>query len=1287
MKSYFISLGKWLFFGGAGLIATALLVIAALIYSPVGVELLALGAQKALPSLSIGNIDGSIGSLITAHDVVFRDDQNHYNLEAKKLSVALDVSCLLEPAVCIDSVQASGVQFNLSLSKQDGADSASQSEQWSSPLPIDIDAVELNDITINIDDSSIYWHSLVTGVNWENNEIHLSPSQWQGLIITLPKATDQISSALPANKIEEPIFKGLQLTDIRMPVNFSVPNFIIADAKIIRGERAYTLSSLNFGGSTRNSDIELVHLQIKTPEVQLSADGRMTLQGDYPLAINLAGHYLTAPLKEQSFHVRMTGSLADLALSVVAEGPFKVDLNGQLGLTQANLPFAINTHQLRAHWPLTGTVKYGLTAGKFQAQGTLQGYRFDFAGLLRGDGYPELAAKLQGAGTLTSVDLENMEVKSAGSNIRGELHADWQQDVKLATKMTLDNFKPELFLPQATGTLSGEVVAKANILRAGDWDIDVTNFDIKGLIKNYPLAGTGQLRARSASTSMGFTLSTPGLVISHGVNLVSLSGSLTDSLDLGLDIHVSDLAKSIDHAAGRLSGNVQITGTPESPYADVNLSAANLRWQNILQVDKLSVRSSVASPTSPQGRLDVNLSSENLRWQDIFQVDNLSVRGSLNSLTSPQGRLDAFVDSGLIQGQNIDSIQLTLAGSVSEHSLALSVATPEGTGTLHLRGGLSQAYSSWLGVLSDTRLSRNGETLTLQDEVSINADFTNQIAKVGSHCWTLDGASLCLVDRTNMSAEKVSAAVSLKSLSLSSLTRWMPEVPVTVQGMLEGTANIYWQQGQEPSIDASIHATQGAVSMHDIPALRLGWNSIDVQTQLSKGTLTSTVSADLAANGNVYGRAVIADVKAKDKQLQGRLQLERINIDFLKPVLGENNHLQAMLNADLQLSGGTLHPLVTGLLTVDDVKATGDMFPVAVKGGNLGLNFTGYTTTLGGLIQTPDGDLNVTGDANWQDLSKWTVTSHVAAVGLDVNVPPMVKIKVIPDIVLHLTPGNARVEGWVKIPEGLIEVEDLPELAVAVSKDQVIVDANGRPVKKQTLPFRLESNIEVQIGDALRISAFGLKGRLHGLLKIVQKDDAPFVTGDVNILEGTYRSLGQDLIIQQGNVMFNGPVSKPYVAITAIRNPERIEDDVTAGLKVTGPADSPQISVFSDPAMAQANALSYVLRGKNLGSDGGDNSMTMALIGLSLAQSGHLVGILGESVGIQDLELDTAGSGDDSQVTVSGYVLPGLKVKYGVGLFNSVGEFTLRYRLVKNFYVEAVSGLSSAVDLIYQFEF
>jgi translocation and assembly module TamB len=305
---------------------------------------------------------------------------------------------------------------------------------------------------------------------------------------------------------------------------------------------------------------------------------------------------------------------------------------------------------------------------------------------------------------------------------------------------------------------------------------------------------------------------------------------------------------------------------------------------------------------------------------------------------------------------------------------------------------------------------------------------------------------------------------------------------------------------------------------------------------------------------------------------------------------------------------------------------------------------------------------------------------------LMVVVPPMVKVKVVPDMTIDVTPELAKITGDIALPWGRIVVEDLPPSAVGVSSDQVILNKDLQPEGESTIPFNVMTNINISIGDDFKLSAFGLEGELVGKLNVAQKDQGPFVTGEVNIVNGTYQSFGQDLLIEEGKILMNGPPDQPYVAINAIRNPDNTQDDVTAGIRVTGPATEPAIEIYSDPAMPQANALSYILRGQDI--DGESNgSMTTTLIGLSLAKSGKVVGEIGEAFGVQDLQLDTAGSGDDSQVTVSGYILPGLQVKYGVGIFNSLGEFTVRYRLMQDLYVEAVSGLDSAVDLLYQFEF
>lgn len=46
-----------------------------------------------------------------------------------------------------------------------------------------------------------------------------------------------------------------------------------------------------------------------------------------------------------------------------------------------------------------------------------------------------------------------------------------------------------------------------------------------------------------------------------------------------------------------------------------------------------------------------------------------------------------------------------------------------------------------------------------------------------------------------------------------------------------------------------------------------------------------------------------------------------------------------------------------------------------------------------------------------------------------------------------------------------------------------------------------------------------------------------------------------------------------------------------------------------------------------------------------------------------------------------------LQVKYGMGIFDSLATLTLRYRLMPRLYLQAVSGMNQAVDLLYQFEF
>ena len=143
-------------------------------------------------------------------------------------------------------------------------------------------------------------------------------------------------------------------------------------------------------------------------------------------------------------------------------------------------------------------------------------------------------------------------------------------------------------------------------------------------------------------------------------------------------------------------------------------------------------------------------------------------------------------------------------------------------------------------------------------------------------------------------------------------------------------------------------------------------------------------------------------------------------------------------------------------------------------------------------------------------------------------------------------------------------------------------------------------------------------------------------------------------------------------------------------VKVTGLAGSPSITVFSEPGMPQDQALAYILTGRSLENSGdasSSGSVGAALLGMGLAKTGNIVGGIGKAFGIKDLNLGTQGVGDSSKVVVSGNITPRLQVKYGVGLFDGLAEVTLRYRLLPQLYVQSVSGINQAFDLLYQFEF
>lgn len=1251
MTKIFLKWSKWLSISFFTLILTLLLALVFVLFTNPGLSLVLFGAEKALPQLQVGSHSGAIFPRFNLQNVRFKDESLHIDATANSITLAVTPACLTEPSVCIEDIAVDGLKFSMPEIDSSTEETGNESSDApiTAPLPLKIERISLSNIDLDILGNQIRWGSFSTALSFSGNRLTVGETRLDKAYLQLSESKDEpakttTSSAKPFS------YQGFTLPDVKLPLQVDVTRLDINDFTL-QQETPLIVHHLGLEGFAGGSKVEIKTLDLDMPQIKAELQGDVQLENGYPLTLDLNAEVMDPIAKGQTIELNAKGSVADIALNAKLAGLAKANLTLKAQPLTADLPFELNLTKGAVQWPLTGKSDYKVRIAQLNGKGSLKRYLLNLDTKVSGSEIPNLALTTKAQGSLSHIELSDFVLETLGGDVAGDAMVNWQAPINWSADVNLRDIQPGLQWPDAEGKLSGELETSGSLTKQGGWKIDLPILDVNGELRGYPLHVEGALKASDSKGKGDIKLSTSGVTLAHGPNKVSANGQLNKEWNMSLALNFPDLAKTIPELKGRVQGHVDLTGKMKQP--DIKLA---------LGIDELN-------------------------WQQTASIQRAVLDGNISPLPLPKGNLNLKVTNAKYQQDVIDEATLKFSGTQEVHRLTVDVLSNIVSTSLLLTGALQDKPSlNWQGTLHRMSISSEQGKWVLNQATKLGFDLATEQASIAAHCWLQKDASICL-DNNIQVGKSGEAAVTVKDFDFSQVEAFIPK-QTEIKGKVDATAWAKWAPDVPPQVKASIRLPKGEVVQHLSQPVSLGWQSVTLNAELANNALKSDWNLDVTDNGDVTGNLYIPNVLVEDKQLDGELKLSTFSLKFLSPLVGEYSQLGAEVTTDLKLSGPIMQPQAKGQFVVDKMQLKGEISPIDIDSGRLVIDFNGYQAALNAAIQTPDGELKVTGDADWQDMSAWSSKVRIFAKQLMVDMPPMVKVKVEPDMTINLAPHQARIDGNIDLPWGRIVVEDLPPSAVEVSKDQVLLNASLQPIESSDpVPFDIATNIKIKIGDNFKLSAFGLEGELVGNLKVAQKDKGPFVTGEVNIVNGSYGSFGQDLLIKEGKILMNGPVDQPYVQITAIRNPDNTQDDVTAGIKVTGPADAPKITIFSEPSMPQANALSYLLRGQDIDGEAGGNAMTTTLIGLSLAKSGRLVGEIGEAFGVQDLQLDTAGSGDDSQVTVSGYVLPGLQVKYGVGIFDSVGEFTVRYRLLKDLYVEAVSGLDSAVDLLYQFEF
>ena len=257
---------------------------------------------------------------------------------------------------------------------------------------------------------------------------------------------------------------------------------------------------------------------------------------------------------------------------------------------------------------------------------------------------------------------------------------------------------------------------------------------------------------------------------------------------------------------------------------------------------------------------------------------------------------------------------------------------------------------------------------------------------------------------------------------------------------------------------------------------------------------------------------------------------------------------------------------------------------------------------------------------------------------------PEIQVSANPDLSFEGDMKKFALRGTIVIPEALIRYEG-KEGIISPSGDVVIVDTPEK--QKKPSQMAVDMLVNVVLGDKVQIEAQGVNARLEGkVLLAAQSFDRITADGQIQAVKGQYKRRGITLDITRGRVVFAGKAvdlaALDVLAVRKIRDPSRF-NDIQAGVTVTGTLRSPLVKLYSEPAMTDADILSYMVLGKPMGTgmEGNQTSLVLQAAGTLLAkdQSASLQSQVMKFVGIDTIDVQASGqptSGQPSRQSAGG---------------------------------------------------
>lgn len=1238
----------WSGFTVLGLVLLALLLLYWLLQTVAGRDVLLAQVVARLPvgaTLTWSKVDGPVAGPLVLHDVDFRYDDIHFTAERAYLDP--DIRPLLGRKLQLDALQIKNATLNLAKS-----DEPFEMPSWPGSLPqiemplaIQADTIIIDGFRITqAQEPLVDISKLRGGLEIANGEFRahqlkidsdLGDFRVDGHYLPGNHYTTDITigAALPAPRGRTPARLGLVARGDLARMEIAVAGHAPAplQASLVfegRDEPVWKASA-----RSKELDLALLVPGMDPATLPLSLDFSASGKGGQA---NLQGR-----IQQGDLAVELAPSNVGLADQVLTVSPLVVKgWGGQARLQgtadfrdreNASLRFSIVANDL-TFVPEPDTTTRG--AAK-PVPVTLKEARMGLAGTLKtwaAVGKASVEREQQRAdlqfdvrGSDTAAQIRQLQAKTPGGalDVTGQVawapQLDWDVAAKLAA------FDPGYFVPGWDGRLSGAVASKGRQLpppagspagTAGSYEATVDVPGINGMLRNRRVDAQGQFALRGQQGEGNVRLAV-------GNSRLTARGSVGDRLDVQAQLDPVQLDDLMPGSTGTLRGQVQVRGPRTAPDITADLVGSGLRYADY-SAEALSLRG-------------------HLPWQ-----------GSNGTLALQGTKVQA--------GMLLDTINVNTSGSVS--NLRLDAQANNELGAVALQGGVRQQGSAWRGDLAALRIAPvKGDPWALRAPATFGiqgSSFTLSDTCLGA----ATGGALCASANWPRDGLKIRG----DALPLALVQPWLPPQSgrrlhlrgeLTLDGQIRPRGNAWEGSARIASLEGGIRLgdnARGELVRYDQFSATLEMTPAQINAKLGVGF-----------QGNGFVDAKVQTGWDANAPLNGELYLNMSRLYWLELFSPDIVRPTGLIEGHVSLRGTRGTPSLGGDAKLSNFKGE---FPA------LGLTFDQGS---GSFIAQPDGSARITAQANsgkgtlfvdgglsWFGDAQ-PLQLHIHGENVLLSNTPELRIVANPNLDFTLAAAAMQLRGTVHVPEADLDLERL-DRGTSVSEDVVVLDP-ADPEEGPSSP--LDMDLTVSLGDNVRMAGFGLKGGLGGKMQVWARPGREMTANGALEVSGRYKAYGQDLTITRGNLNWNfNPVSDPRIDIRA----ERRVGDVTAGIDVTGRAQSPRVDVWSDPAMSQSEALAFLVLGRSLTGASSDQTQQVNAASAALsAGSGLLASQLGAKLGLDDAGVSQSRALGGSVIGFGKYISPKLYVGYGVSLVGSGSVITLKYLLRRGFDIEVES--------------